>query len=146
MICIIIISLLLLIHDTVVAEQQHHDDIQEILLEEKSGNFNTDTSVFRKMLKTYNVTTVKSGLDDVERRSAPYVFRWSDGRRETGDRLSTTPWDDYDFNGAKDYEYQLSFRGCRINYIQVRLLIVIISPFYFEIYFNLLQRSEKTLL
>lgn len=125
MICVIIISLLLVIrYEIAVAGLDH--DIQEII--EKNGNYTTDFRYFRKMLR-YNVTSVSNRAE--ERGSAPYVFRWSDGRRENGDRLSVTPWDDYDFNGSKDYEYQLNFRGCRINYIQVRLLIVIISHFIF---------------
>lgn len=41
-----------------------------------------------------------------------------------GDKMAVTPWDDYDFNGSKDYEYQLSYKGCRITYIEARLLIV----------------------
>lgn len=126
MICVIIISLLLVIHDTVVVViNAKHDDVQELFVEEKSGNFSTEEGYFLKMLNNKNITMP----DHAEQRSAPYVFRWSDGRRESGDRLSITPWDDYDFNGSKDYEYQLSYRGCRINYIHVRILIVIIAHF-----------------
>lgn len=119
MICVIIISVLLF-KDAVVAEQQH----DEAIVEEKTGNFNTEHGYFRKMM-TSNGTSNKQ---QTEQKREPYVFRWYDGKREEGDRLSVTPWDDYDFNGAKDYEYQLRYnsRGCRINYIQVRLIIVII--------------------
>lgn len=126
MICVIIISLLLVvvIHDDAVVVAKHDDDVEELFVEEKSGNIRTEEGYFRKML-TNNVS-VERVPDRAEQRRAPYVFRWSDGKRESGDRLSITPWDDYDFNGSKDYEYQLTYRGCRINYIHVRLLIVII--------------------
>lgn len=107
----------------VVAAVMVNTSVADVTYEAKTTSHLTDKSSLR-MLGTTENSSLRGGMLVKEERMSPYIFRWTDGRREPGDKISVTPWDDYDFNGSKDYEYQLTYRGCRITYIEARLLIV----------------------
>lgn len=126
MICIIIVLVFIINNSNGSHSMKNHDDVVEIF-DEKSGNSTTNDGSLREMTNR----SVEYMSHQRLQRSAPLIYRWTDGQRISGDRVSVTPWDDYDFNGSKDYEYQLSYRGCQINKIEVRLLIVIFVHSFF---------------
>ena len=127
MICVIVVLVFIINNSDGSHTLNNHDNVVEIFVE-KSGNSTTNYGSLREMT---NSSSIEFMSHQRSQKSSPLIYRWQDGQRISGDKVSITPWDDYDFNGSKDYEYQLSYRGCQINKIEVRLLIVIFLHLFF---------------